>query len=122
MLEKDKKYELVKTDTIKVRGVKLYRIRALKSFGDVKEGELGGYIESESNLSQYAKCWVGDKARVYDNARVYGNAQVFGNAKVYDNAKVFYNARVYGDDKIVDIIRYDYDTDMNKRKKISKGT
>jgi hypothetical protein len=45
--EENKKYELT---TEKKNG--LYRIRALKSFGDVKEGDLGGFIESEKNLSQ----------------------------------------------------------------------
>lgn len=28
----------------------LYRIQALRDFGDVKEGEFGGWIESEKNL------------------------------------------------------------------------
>lgn len=40
------------------------------SFGDVAEGELGGFIERENNLDQYG------------NARVYGNAWVYGDARV----------------------------------------
>ena len=39
------KYEL--TDI--VQG-KLARIKALRDFGNVKEGELGGFIESEDNI------------------------------------------------------------------------
>lgn len=84
----------------------LYRIRALKDFGDVKAGDLGGYIEKEENLSQEGNCWVSDEARVYDNAkvsgnaRVYNDAKVFGNAQIYDNAGVFDDAEVYGNAKV----------------------
>ena len=60
------------------------RIVALKSFGDVKEGDVGGFVASEANLSQEGNCWV------YDNAKVSENAVVSGNAKVYGNARVDY--------------------------------
>ncbi|HEM4704294.1 TPA: polymer-forming cytoskeletal protein, partial [Streptococcus suis] len=46
-----KKYELVLDDTIGFWGWKLFRIRALISFGSVEVGDLGGYIEKEDNLS-----------------------------------------------------------------------
>ena len=46
------KYEILKDDFIEFDDRKLYRIRALKDFHNVKEGEAGGYIESEQNLSQ----------------------------------------------------------------------
>ena len=78
----------------------LYRIRALKDFGDVKAGDLGGYIESERNLSQEGDCWVYDKAKVTDEAKIYGNASVGDNAEVYDNTQVFGNAKVYGYAKV----------------------
>ncbi|MDE5977041.1 MAG: hypothetical protein K2G70_01045 [Turicibacter sp.] len=48
----NKKYEMFKekpTDT-------LYRIRALRDFGDVKQGDVGGYIEKEENLSHEGYC------------------------------------------------------------------
>jgi len=38
--------------SIEVMGKKLFQIKALKSFGNVSEGELGGYIEKEDNLAQ----------------------------------------------------------------------
>ena len=69
---------------------------ALRSFGDVEEGDIGGFIESEKNLSHEGNCWVYENARVFGNAWVYGNAWVFGNARVYDNARVFGNAFVSG--------------------------
>lgn len=80
-----KKYELT-DETIEVYGTALHRIKALKDFGNVKKGELGGYVESERNLSQEGNCWVCDNARVYSNAKVFGNAEVCGNAEVFGNA------------------------------------
>ena len=52
------KYKLLKSDTKKVNGKTLYRIEALKSFGTVRVGDLGGYIESENNLSHEGTAWV----------------------------------------------------------------
>ena len=80
-----KKYELT-DETIEVYGTALHRIKALKDFGNVKKGELGGYVESEYNLSQEGNCLVYGNAKVYSNAKVYGNALVYGNAKVCGNA------------------------------------
>ena len=91
----DKKYEL--TDNIKVVvGHTLHQIKALKSFGDVKKGDLGGWIEDYSNLSQSDNAWVYDKAKVYDDARVFDNAKVRDHARVYGDAWVYDNAMVYG--------------------------
>ncbi|WP_375664594.1 hypothetical protein [Bartonella sp. CL162QHHD] len=96
-----KKYEST-DETIEVNGVTLHRIRALRNFRDVYAGDLGGFIENESNLSHEGDCWVGDDAKVYGSARVYGRAKVFGNANVYDNAHVYGNAIVYFDAKVFD--------------------
>ena len=82
----NKKFELLLDDTITIFGIKLFRIKALISFGSVEEGELGGYIEKEDNLSFYGNAWVYGNARVYGNAEVSGNAEVYGNARVYGNA------------------------------------
>ena len=68
-----KKYELT-TDTKIHFGRKLFRIKALVSFGNVKAGELGGYVEDEKNLSQNDDAWVCDDARVFGNARVCDDA------------------------------------------------
>ena len=101
-----KKYELLVDDTITFFGVQLFRIKALISFSGIEKGEVGGYIASEKNLSQYGDAWVYGNARVSDNARVYGNAEVYGDAEVSDNAEVYGdarvsdNARVYGDAEV----------------------
>ena len=91
----EKKYELT-DETIKVCGHVLHRIKSLRSFDDVKKGDLGGFIEKEENLSHEDDCWVYGNAKVYGDAEVFDNAQIFGYAKVYDNANVCDNAKVYG--------------------------
>ena len=101
-MEQSKKYELLNTDTIEFGGITLFRIKALISFGNVKKGELGGYVEKEGNLCHSGNAWVSDTAKVYGNAEVTGDAWVSGNAKVYgiakvtDDAWVFDNAKVTG--------------------------
>ena len=82
-----KKYKLTE-GTIIVNDKSLYRIEALKDFGNVKKGDKGGFVEDEENLSQSDDCWVCGDAMVYDNARVFGNAKVYGNEKVYGDAVV----------------------------------
>ena len=90
----EKKYRLTE-ETINVDGKTLYRIEALKDFGDVKKGEKGGYVENEDNLSHYDNCWVYENAMVCGNAQVYDNAKIYGNAVVCDKAMVYNNAKVY---------------------------
>jgi carbonic anhydrase/acetyltransferase-like protein (isoleucine patch superfamily) len=87
----EKKYKLIKEDF-----GELYRIRAIRDFGKVKAGEIGGCIEKEENLSHDGKCWVGVNAKVYGDSRVEDDARVFENAKVYGNVLIKGNARVYG--------------------------
>ena len=86
----NKKYELIPSD---IEG--LFRIKALKCFGGVMIGEIGGYVESENNLSQLGDCWIYDNAIVRDNARVLVNARVLCNAVIQDNAVVRGDARIF---------------------------
>ena len=76
-----KKFELT-SEFVTFLGKKLFRIKALASFGDVEEGELGGFVEKEENLEQSGNAWVSGNALVYGNARVSGDARVSGNARV----------------------------------------
>ena len=91
-----KKFELT-SEFVTFLGKTLFRIKALVSFGDVAEGELGGFIERENNLDQSGDAWVSGDAQVCGNARVCGDAWVFGDAQVSGDARVFGNARVCGD-------------------------
>ena len=73
----EKKYELIKTDTICAYGRTLFRVRYLCDIENiVAAGDIGGYIEGEYNLSQQG------------NSVVLGDAEVYGNAKVCGDAKV----------------------------------
>lgn len=52
-----KKFELISEFVTNVFGKKLFRIKALVSFGDVSAGELGGFVEKEENLSNNGNAW-----------------------------------------------------------------
>lgn len=97
MCLEQKKYELLKDDTIEFNDRTLYRIKATYTFSDVCVGELGGYIESENNLSHRGDAWVFNNAKVFGNAKVLGNTKVFDDAMVYGNAQVYGESCVYGD-------------------------
>lgn len=94
-----KKYEFT-GETKNINGHILHQIRALMDFGNVKIGDLGGWIESEKNLSQDGNAWIYGNARVYDRAWVYGDARVYGNAEIYGDARVYGGAGVYGDAEV----------------------
>lgn len=104
-----KKYQILKDDFVKVHTfkscisdgemsiveIKLYRIQALKTFTKpggynpvVHVGELGGYVESEDNLSQEGSCWLFDKARVKDGGKVIEDAIVYDKCLVSKNSIV----------------------------------
>jgi len=102
----DKKYELLKDDTIELKtGRILYRIRSLKDFstyraeeaedGDcvlkkvkISTGTLGGYIESEVNLSQEGNCWVFNENDRYSKECDLSASYVYANAKIRENATI----------------------------------
>ena len=90
-----KKYELT-TESINIGETKFFRIKAIKSFGKVNAGYLGGYIEKEDNLSHDGNAWVDANAQVSGNAWVSGNVRVSGNARVTGNACLNGNACVDG--------------------------
>ena len=90
-----KKYEF--TGEVKVKfGVTLKRIRAIIDFGNVKKGEIGGFIEEEENLSHENSAWIYGNAEVSGDARVYGSAWIYGNAEVSGDARIYGNAEVSG--------------------------
>lgn len=91
-----KKFELTSETITTLYGRKLFRIKALKDFGDVKKGDLGGFVEKEANLAHMGNAWVYENACVSENAFVYGNAKVSGSAMVREYAQVFGNASVSG--------------------------
>lgn len=98
-----KKYELTEqTKEVFASRIVLRRIRALQDIPrhGVKAGDLGGWVESESNLSQEGDCWVGGDACAYGDSLVFGDARVGGGARVYGNAKVHWRAQVSGNARV----------------------
>ena len=94
------KYEFTGETKI-VYGRTLRRIKAIVAIGaTVAPGDIGGWIESENNLSVSGNAWVYGDAKVYGNAEVYGDAKVYGNAKVSGDAEVYGDACVYGDAEV----------------------
>lgn len=92
---KKKKYEFT-GEVKKEHGIELYRIRSLVSLPNYAAvpGTLGGWIESERNLSHNGSAWVSNEACVYNRARVFGDARVMDNAQVYGNARVSGKAQI----------------------------
>lgn len=88
-----KKYELTGM-TREFKGITLHRIRALQDFDDIKAGDLGGWVESEDNLTQTNNCWI-HSGIVCDQAKVSGNAHIV-DSELRDNAHVYGRAYVIG--------------------------
>ena len=93
----DKKYEMIESN---IKG--LYRVKALKDFGDVKKGDIGGYVENPNNLSHEGYCWVYDNAIIHDNVKIYDNARIYGNSEIWDYAVIDGNSRICGDSEVWD--------------------
>lgn len=98
------KYQLT-DESINFQGKVLHRIRALASFGDVKKGEIGGFIEKQENLgilTQEGNSWVYGNAKVFDdaiiavNGKVKNNAIICEKAMISDNAVVSNSAKLFG--------------------------
>lgn len=100
-MKENRKYELT-NETINVDGYTLHRIKALRSFNDIKAGDLGGFIDSEENLSQEGVSWVYDDAKVFEDAMVLGDALVAGDSIIRNAAKV------YGEASVIDSQVYDF--------------
>ena len=94
------KFKLNRNIDIRVGEKTLYVIEALRDFGDVEAGDLGGFVESEDNLSHEGDCWVYDSAMVYGKGRVNRNGKVKDQASVYDYATVSDDAVVSGEAQV----------------------
>lgn len=94
------KYELTDVSTTYRANIRTttYRIRALRDIPrhGVKAGDLGGWISSKSNLSQYDDAWVGGDAVVLQDALVANNASVCDKAFIAAYAVISSSATVGG--------------------------
>ena len=71
-------------ETIDHNGTTLYRIKSQISIPQVGDalgvgvGELGGWVESEANLSQSGNSWIYSDSKVYGHATVSEDARIMG--------------------------------------------
>jgi len=89
------KYELT-TNKTTLYDRTVYQIKALKDFGDVKKGDLGGYIEKEANLSQQGNCWVYDEATILRDAILLDDAVMRDYAIITDSVMLSDNVVMMG--------------------------
>lgn len=104
----EKKYKLLLDDCRLIGSesysAEVYRIQALKDIPahEVKAGDIGGYVESEFNLSQSGSCWIDEDAKVCECAQVLDDAYVSDTAVIYGDAIVSENACVQQDARVGD--------------------
>jgi hypothetical protein len=67
-----KRYELIAEKSIEFGGRTLFKIRALISFGSIKAGDEGGYVESEKNIPQDGKGWI------FNDGKAMGSGTILG--------------------------------------------
>ena len=99
----NKKYEIT-TETKEINGHMVYRIKALKSFDTiigrrVNKGDLGGWVESEANLSHDGTCWLFDEAAGYENSRRCDNSVGYDRSRQFGNSQQSGNSRQHGDSR-----------------------
>ena len=92
----EKKYKLIEGSRFWQYGRPLYRIQALRDFSDVKKGDLGGFVESEANLSQMGDCWIYDMAQAVEKSRVEDDACLRDCAKMYGSSILKDKAQLQG--------------------------
>ncbi|MCC6271271.1 MAG: hypothetical protein IT190_08335, partial [Microbacteriaceae bacterium] len=101
MIDKTKKkYELTNETKVMPTGETVYRIKALRDFDTtykpVKAGDLGGWVESEENLSHEGKCWLFDEATGYQDSHRSGDSVGYGNSRQLENSRQYGNSRQFG--------------------------
>lgn len=91
---KETKYEVTKISHPKYPW--LHRIRALKQVNEqVREGMLGGYVQTEDNLSQDETCWIYDQAIACEGALVTKDGRMYDGTMARDSALVSGNIRMF---------------------------
>lgn len=90
-----KKYKITGVKHPRMNAWRIQAVRDLPSLG-VKHGELGGFVESEQNLSHDGESWVGGDAVVRDRAVVKGSAVMRENSSAQGTAVLSDHARLFG--------------------------
>ena len=89
-------------------GRKVKRIKALRDFGNVKEGTIGGFVEADDNLSHDGLCWIADDAMALGWSRITRDAQLRDRARICDWAVITDRCVVCDDARLRDsVFAYD---------------
>lgn len=97
----EKKYEI--TNIVHPQYPWLHRIRALRDVReDVHAGDLGGFVQSEENLSQEGQCWIADNAVAAEESYVHGDAIMWDHSCVRGHATISGPSRIGGNAIIED--------------------
>jgi NDP-sugar pyrophosphorylase family protein len=92
-----KKYVLLETPTNRFGRI-VYRIKAVRRVNWlVPKGRIGGYVESENNLSHHGECWIDGNAAAIESARVSHNAELVCNATAMGQARISGSAKLLDD-------------------------
>lgn len=81
----EKKFELTDNFMINALGIKLFQIKCTKAFKYANEGDLGGYVEKEENLSQSGNALVSGNAQV-KNDHMHCGFDCFGSCNRHTHA------------------------------------
>lgn len=66
-----------------------YRVVAMKDFGNVRAGDIGGIVHSAKNLSQDGNCWIGVGVVIEDaHSRVAGDSVVLGCCTIRGGSRI----------------------------------
>ena len=95
----ERKYELT-NESMEFEGHTLHRIKALVDFSGFTKGTLGGWIESEDNLSHEDGCWIHGESKVFGDARIRKSAQTRDNSVICEDAVISGNAAVYSNSRV----------------------
>lgn len=97
-----RKYSVTNIEFELPNGKKLTRIKAVRDFGHVRAGTVGGFIEDTKNLSQSGLCWIGGDAVAYGDAHVTDDALLDGFAMICDRVSLTGASHVGGSARLME--------------------
>jgi len=79
-------------DCDRIYGVDVRQVRAIRDFGTVHTGDIGGWISSEYNLSHTGTCWIGPNIAITENGMVLHDAICRGDGVISGRSLICENA------------------------------
>jgi len=98
------KYEILEQAHQLPDGRKVYRIKAVRDFGNVKKGEIGGFVEADDNLSHDGLCWIANDAMALGRSRISGDALLRDRARIGDRVMLTDHCIVQDDARLSEFV------------------